>query len=283
MSLQGAWSNPVIISEGNVVPAVLSHSVGTNTSTSSFDVVVTKPADTAEGDLLVAYFRCRALPEEDQPGWTFLAFDDLGNNRASVWWKIAGTGEPDDYTFLQTEDAGRQSVGIVRIRGHNASAPMEGHGVNRMSLDDPAHTTHTAPSVEIPGDNRLALRFYGNTETLSFTAEEGLDTHFDSTTSRVAIFSASNTASAPVTGEAVATTPEAIQYTDSWTVVVAPSEHKELGDAYLIFRRTPPTGEPFDPEVDTPIATVPSNQLTYDDEGLAEGEYDWQVFARKVD
>lgn len=55
------------------------------------------------------------------------------------------------------------------------------------------------------------------------------------------------------------------------------------GDAYLIFRRTPPTGEPFDPEVDTPIATVPSNQLTYDDEGLAEAEYEWQVFARKVE
>ena len=56
-----------------------------------------------------------------------------------------------------------------------------------------------------------------------------------------------------------------------------------LGDVYLIFRRTPSTGEPFDPEVDTPIATVPNNQLTYDDEGLAQGEYDWQVFARKVE
>ncbi len=60
-------------------------------------------------------------------------------------------------------------------------------------------------------------------------------------------------------------------------------EPEELGDAYLIFRRTPPTGEPFDPEVDTPIATVPSNQLTYDDEGIGEAEYEYQVFARKVD
>ena len=54
-------------------------------------------------------------------------------------------------------------------------------------------------------------------------------------------------------------------------------------NAYLIFRRTPSTGEPFDPEVDTPVAEVPPEQLTYDDEGLAEAEYDWQVFARKVD
>ena len=56
-----------------------------------------------------------------------------------------------------------------------------------------------------------------------------------------------------------------------------------MSDAYLIFRRTPPTGEPFDPEVDVPIAIVPPEQLTYDDEGLAEGEYEWQVFARKVE
>jgi len=286
MSLQGAWSNEIVVVEpvpGESVPTVLSHSVGTSTGTLGFGVVVTKPEGTVEGDLLVAYFRCRALPEEDQLGWTFLALDDLGNNNASVWWKIAGTGEPDDYTFLQTEDAGRQSVGLLRINGHHGTNPLETYGVNRMELGDPADTVHTAPSVEIPGDNRLALRFYGNTEVVSFTAEAGLDTHFDSTTNRVAILSASNTALAPVTEEAIATTPEAIQYTDSWTVVVAPSEHEELGDAYLIFRRTPSTGEPFDPEVDTPIATVPSNQLTYDDEGLAEGEYEWQVFARKVD
>ena len=56
-----------------------------------------------------------------------------------------------------------------------------------------------------------------------------------------------------------------------------------MEDAYLIFRRTPSTGEPFDPEVDIPIATVPPEQLTYDDEGLAEAEYDWQVIARKVE
>ena len=55
------------------------------------------------------------------------------------------------------------------------------------------------------------------------------------------------------------------------------------GDAYLIFRRTPATGQPFDPEVDTPVAEVPSNQLTYDDENLGDADYEYQVIAMKVE
>jgi len=52
---------------------------------------------------------------------------------------------------------------------------------------------------------------------------------------------------------------------------------------YLIFRRTPSTGEPFDPNVDIPVATVPSTELSYIDENLPQGEYDWQIFARKIE
>jgi hypothetical protein len=46
---------------------------------------------------------------------------------------------------------------------------------------------------------------------------------------------------------------------------------------YSIFRRTPQTGLPFNPNVDTPIATGVT-ALLYDDVGLAVGNYDWQVF-----
>jgi len=45
---------------------------------------------------------------------------------------------------------------------------------------------------------------------------------------------------------------------------------------YAVFRRTPQTGSPFDPESDTPIATTGST--TYTDEDVPEGEYDYQVF-----
>ena len=54
-------------------------------------------------------------------------------------------------------------------------------------------------------------------------------------------------------------------------------------NAYLIFRRTPSTGEPFTPGVDTPVAILPSDQLTYNDTDLTIGTYDWQVFARKAE
>lgn len=48
---------------------------------------------------------------------------------------------------------------------------------------------------------------------------------------------------------------------------------------YSIFRRTPSTGAPFDPTVDTPVATGVT-ATSYADNGLAAGTYDWQVFGR---
>jgi hypothetical protein len=48
---------------------------------------------------------------------------------------------------------------------------------------------------------------------------------------------------------------------------------------YLVFRRTPQTGQPFDPKVDTPVATG-ITVTSYDDESLDTGNYDWQVFGR---
>ena len=48
---------------------------------------------------------------------------------------------------------------------------------------------------------------------------------------------------------------------------------------YSVFRRSPPTGEPFDPETDTPIADGIVT-TAYDDEGLTDGDYEWQIYGR---
>jgi hypothetical protein len=48
---------------------------------------------------------------------------------------------------------------------------------------------------------------------------------------------------------------------------------------YQVFRRTPQTGDPFDPETDTPVATGITD-LFYDDVGLDPGDWEWQVFGR---
>ena len=48
---------------------------------------------------------------------------------------------------------------------------------------------------------------------------------------------------------------------------------------YHIFRRSPQTGQPFDPEVDTPVAVVNHPTTAYEDKDLPAGEYDTQVFA----
>lgn len=46
--------------------------------------------------------------------------------------------------------------------------------------------------------------------------------------------------------------------------------------SYDLYRRTPPTGEPFVPGTDTPVATGVSSP--YSDTGLTAGDYEWQVF-----
>lgn len=48
---------------------------------------------------------------------------------------------------------------------------------------------------------------------------------------------------------------------------------------YEVFRRSPATGERFDPEADTPVATGITD-TQYVDSGLDAGDYDWQIFAR---
>lgn len=45
---------------------------------------------------------------------------------------------------------------------------------------------------------------------------------------------------------------------------------------YDIYRRSPPTGAPFVPGVDTPVATAVTSPYT--DPGLTAGQYEWQVF-----
>lgn len=49
---------------------------------------------------------------------------------------------------------------------------------------------------------------------------------------------------------------------------------------YSIFRRSPPTGVPFNPRFDTPVASSVS-ATTYSDTGLTSNTtYEWQVFGR---
>lgn len=51
-------------------------------------------------------------------------------------------------------------------------------------------------------------------------------------------------------------------------------------DDYSVFRRTPATGEPFNPFVDIPVASG-ITATSYEDTGLDPGtEYEWQVFGR---
>ena len=46
---------------------------------------------------------------------------------------------------------------------------------------------------------------------------------------------------------------------------------------YRVFRRSPQTGLPFDPNIDLQVGAT--DQLVYIDSGLLNGTYDWQVYA----
>lgn len=96
-------------------------------SGSSGSITINKPTGTAEGDLLVAFFRCIADQTVTDPGdWTTL--DDDANSGTSnyevthaAFWKVAGASEGSDYTFTHTS-SGSEGC-ILRISGADTTTP----------------------------------------------------------------------------------------------------------------------------------------------------------------
>jgi hypothetical protein len=92
---------------------------------------------------------CRQLIDRRTADW-----------ESSLYVKVADPAhEPTTYTF-SAGSAGRLGLGIVRIRGAHLADPVD--AVAGLSRPRPLNDDlYPAPSVDVSGESRLVLRFWG--------------------------------------------------------------------------------------------------------------------------
>ncbi len=143
-------------------------------SSPATSITVGTPADTRNGDLLIA-----AVVYDGEKGfhdpaeWSSLVEAESDNKRVSlaVWWRIAGTTEPVSHTF--SWDPSEQAYGwIMRFRGHDLSSPIDA-----TLVDFGIESSPTAPDAATSLDNCLVLRIGGFDRHDIYTDDAGMTSH----------------------------------------------------------------------------------------------------------
>lgn len=129
------------------------------------EIVVSKPAGTVEGDLMVAFFGMSAVGGVDintLAGWTFIRTDVVGAanaNRVRSFWKIAGAAEPASYTWTYISPPCEQGTGeIHRIIGTHATTPINVHNGATVLVAD-LDPDPSAPGVITTVTNCLVMAY----------------------------------------------------------------------------------------------------------------------------
>lgn len=168
VDLAGSVGTVLATVDGTALGAPFWQNESHNTS-SSANVVVTKPSGTIQGDLLVLHWALTGNPNPTlgsftaPSGWTAITgvlSPGLTKVAAATYWKIAGASEPADYTFTVTGSGVslQQFAEIHRIKGTHATVPIDNFTtgtVNATSLV----TDPVSPSIDPVTTNTLVLRF----------------------------------------------------------------------------------------------------------------------------
>jgi hypothetical protein len=132
-------------------------------ATGGGDPVVTKPAGTVDGNLLIAFGDATAGHTITQPaGMPAPRAESLGIN-APLWIWTANS-EPATYEFAVTGGLGNASVTIIRVDDHDPSDPIDdikGHA---------STTTLVIPTATSAGTDRLLLQGVLKNQNTTFTA-----------------------------------------------------------------------------------------------------------------
>lgn len=128
------------------------------------DLVINKPANTAEGDLLIAVIvqDTGTTPTVTLPdGWTLLHDLDAASSLTTVAYKVAGASEGDSYTFTNTDT---YKAGIVsRFTKSGGTWDIE------ASSEATASGDVTTGSVTATNNSMLILCF-GSDDAGTFTS-----------------------------------------------------------------------------------------------------------------
>ena len=206
---------------------VAEENASTVNSTDNASCQVSKPANTVDGDLLVAIL-IRAITTATitgPTGWTKEEDQAHDGGDTTVWYKVAGGSEPADYTWSWTGNT--KNIGaILRITGADTTTPIAASptpATGSSALPDP-------PSAD-PGssDDYLAVAFVGMegkrspfTESTGYTEEVDLGT---SSGGAAATHSCGHIASKEYTGQVEDPGTVSSSGTDGWatmTLIIAP-------------------------------------------------------------
>ncbi|MHA1462020.1 MAG: hypothetical protein ACTSQ0_03020 [Candidatus Heimdallarchaeota archaeon] len=161
-------------------------------------ITITKPAGTVEEDLMIANISSRyyttwsideIAPMVTPSGWTLLGSDNQGyyaegyyyHFQTYVFYKIAGSSEPANYTFtwnnsgIWDEDPVEVEGGISTFDGIDTADPIGDWGYDG-NAQDAGYTSHNGPSIAMNNGN-WAVHAVGLTKNWAVTPPTGTPTY----------------------------------------------------------------------------------------------------------
>lgn len=135
------------------------------------NIVVTKPTDTQENDLLLCFFSKRGTitnPISIPSGWTQLATSTVASTYGFwVFYKVAGSSEPSTYTW---EWGLRSRVTILAYRGNiNPTDPID---VFSNTIYDSSNNVARAASITVSENSSTVLFLASAYDTTGCTFQQ---------------------------------------------------------------------------------------------------------------
>lgn len=139
-----------------------------STATATATTTCNKPANTGEGDLMVALILAATQPSAGPTGWTNRV---TGNNGAAsafidIWTKVAGASEPANYTWT---NAGYTDIVIISYQVGDKASPYDtGLGNNAGNTSTPSTS-----SITTAINNEMLVMGYSPTAGGAWTMNSG--------------------------------------------------------------------------------------------------------------
>ncbi len=152
----------------------------TNLSGQGASITITKPTNTAKGDVLIASIAVRpnTVTITAPTGWTLVNRQDNAGgsvNSLAVYSKVATATEPASYTWSFSANTGNEG-GIMAFSGVDNTTPID---VSAGSITAAATTTFTAPSVTTTVTNTMIVTAHEYSSSDRWTALTGLTEVYD--------------------------------------------------------------------------------------------------------
>lgn len=147
-------------------------------------LTITKPASTAEGDLLIAHIShvssdttAHAAPA----GWTNITTTAQGTvQRVSTWFKVAGGAEAADYAFTKGVGNADMIGAIMRFTGDFGADPIDVEAAATYADPGSGGDDPPSPTVTTTVDDTMIISMVADSGvSISYTAPSGMTERYD--------------------------------------------------------------------------------------------------------